>query len=68
MLGVHPQRITVWNRAGLLRGHAYNGKNDCLYEPPGGNAPRKAMGVKLSERAAARALTLQGAQEAQYEA
>ena len=68
VLGVHPQRITVWNRAGLLRGHAYNGKNDCLYEPPGDNAPRKAMGVKLSERAAAGALAAQGAQEVQYEA
>ncbi len=67
VLGVHPQRITVWNRAGLIRGHAYNGKNDCLYEPPGDNPPQKAMGVKLSERAAAQ-LVAQGAREVQYEA
>lgn len=50
------------------RKDTYNGKNDCLYEPPGDDAPRKAMGVKLSERAAARTLTPQGAQEVQYEA
>jgi hypothetical protein len=64
VLGVHPQRITVWNRQGLLRGHAYNGKNDCLYEHPGENSPLKAQGVKLSERA----LTTHGIQEVQYEA
>lgn len=64
VLGVHPQRITVWNRHGLLRGHAYNGKNDCLYEHPGENPPRKAQGVKLSERA----LAAQGTQEVQCEA
>ena len=68
VLGIHPQSVTKWNRAGLLRGHAFNGKNDCLYEPPGDNAPQKAHGVKLSKRAAARAFALQGAQEAQYEA
>ena len=68
VLGVHPQRITIWNRAGLLRGHAYNGKNDCLYEPPGDNPPRKAMGVKLSGRVAAQALAAQGTEEVQCEA
>jgi hypothetical protein len=68
VLGVHPQSVTKWNRAGLLRGHAFNGKNDCLYEPPGDNAPGKARGVKLSERAAARALAAQGVQEVQCEA
>jgi hypothetical protein len=64
VLGVHPQSITVWNRHGLLRGHAYNGKNDCLYEHPGENPPRKAQGVKLSERA----LATHRMQEVQYEA
>ena len=64
VLGVHPQRITVWNRHGLLRGHAYNGKNDCLYEHPGENPPRKAQGVKMSERA----LAAPGMQAVQYEA
>ena len=50
MLGIGPQRVKIWNRHGLIRGHAYNGKNDCLYEHPGENPPRKAMGVKLSKR------------------
>ncbi|HUJ43243.1 MAG TPA: hypothetical protein VLW52_06520, partial [Opitutaceae bacterium] len=44
-LGIHPQRVKIWNRHGLIRGHAYNGKNDCLYEHPGENPPRKAQGV-----------------------
>lgn len=50
-LGISAQRVTIWNRHGLIRGHAYNDKNDCLYEPPGENRPRKAQGVKLSQRA-----------------
>jgi hypothetical protein len=29
----------IWNRHGLLRGHAYNNKNDCLFEHPGNNPP-----------------------------
>ncbi len=50
VLDIGPQRVKIWNRHGLIRGHAYNGKNDCLYEHPGDNPPRKAMGVKLSKR------------------
>ena len=38
------------NRRGLIRGHAYSDKNECLYDPPGTDSPRKAMGVKLSCR------------------
>jgi hypothetical protein len=68
VLGLHPQQARVWNRHGLIRGHAYNGKNDCLYEHPGANPPRKAQGVKLSARVAARALVVQGTQEVQCEA
>ncbi len=68
ILGVHPQQARVWNRHGLIRGHAYNGKNDCLYEHPGENPPRKAQGIKLSARVAARALAAQSTKEVQYEA
>ena len=50
VLGIHPQRVKIWNRHGLIRGHAYNGKNDCLYEHPGDNLPRKAQGVRFSKR------------------
>jgi len=68
MLGVHPQRINIWKRHGLIRGHAYNDKNDCLYEHPGENPPRKAQGVKLSKRVAAGVVITQGMKEVQYEA
>jgi len=49
-LSVTPQCVKIWNRHGVIRGHAYNDKNDCLYEHPGANPPRKAQGVKLSRR------------------
>ncbi len=48
LFGVTPQWVKVWHRHGLVCGHAYNDKNDCLYEHPGDNPPRKAQGVKLS--------------------
>jgi DNA invertase Pin-like site-specific DNA recombinase len=68
VLDIGPQRVKIWNRHGLIRGHAYNGKNDCLYEHPGDNPPRKAMGVKLSKRRTAGELVAQGAPEVQCEA
>lgn len=68
VLAIHPQRVKIWNRHGLIRGHAYNGKNDCLYEYPGTNPPRKALGVKLSKRAAVSLVVTQRAQEVQCEA
>jgi hypothetical protein len=68
MLGISPHCVKTWNRHGLVRGHAYNGKNDCLYEHPGDNPPRKAQGVKLSKRAALSLMVTQRAQEVQCEA
>jgi DNA invertase Pin-like site-specific DNA recombinase len=68
VLGINPQTVKVWNRHGLICGHAYNGKNDCLYEHPGENAPCKAQGVKLSKRAAAGPVVPQCATEVQCEA
>ena len=49
-LKVSPTTVKVWLRCGLLRGHAYSDKNECLYEPPGDDASRKHLGVKLSQR------------------
>lgn len=40
-LGVSPSTIKVWRAAGLLRHHAYNDKGECLFEPPGKDAPVK---------------------------
>jgi len=53
-LGLNPQRVKIWNRQGRIRGHANNGKNDCLYEHPGDSPPRKAMGCQTVETAARR--------------
>jgi hypothetical protein len=68
VLGIGQQRVKIWNQYGLIRGHAYNGKNDCLYEHPGDNPPRKAMGVKLSKRRPAVEIVPQRAEEVQCEA
>jgi len=68
VLGIHPQRVKIWNRHGLIRGHAYNGKNDCLYEHPGENPPRKAQGVRFSKRVSANLVVAHGAKEVQCEA
>ena len=68
ILGISRQLVTVWNRHGLLRGHAYNDKNDCLFEHPGDHPPRKAQGVKLSKHRLVDEVVVQRAQEVQYEA
>jgi DNA invertase Pin-like site-specific DNA recombinase len=49
-LGIDPCTIKLWSAAGLLKAHAFNDKNECLYEPPGPDRPRKQQGRKLSER------------------
>jgi hypothetical protein len=67
LLGISRQRVTIWKRHGLIHGHAYNDKNDCLYEPPGENPPRKAQGIKLSERAPTKVVS-QRIEEVQCEA
>jgi DNA invertase Pin-like site-specific DNA recombinase len=67
LLGICPQQVKIWDRHGLIRGHAYNDKNDCLYEDPGENPPRKAQGIKLSQRSVNRVVS-QGIEEVQCEA
>jgi DNA invertase Pin-like site-specific DNA recombinase len=49
-LNVDPMTVKIWNRSGLLRGYAYNDKNECLFDPPDEDAPTKQQGRKLSER------------------
>jgi hypothetical protein len=66
-LGITPESVKTWNRHGLIRGHAYNDKNQCLFEHPGNNPPRKAQGLKLSKRRLDEVIA-QGTQEVQYEA
>ncbi|HYL11823.1 MAG TPA: recombinase family protein [Terriglobales bacterium] len=68
LLGITPQWVKIWNRHGLICGHACNDKNDCLYEHPGDTPPRKAQGVKLSQRRLASEVLSQRTQEVQCEA
>jgi DNA invertase Pin-like site-specific DNA recombinase len=68
VLGISPPRVKIWNRHGLIRGHAYDGKNGRLYEHPGDTPPRKAQGVKLSKRAATSLVVTQRVEEVQCEA
>lgn len=49
-LGLSAPWVKIWRDQGLLKAHPYNGRNECLYEDPGENPPRKMQGVKLSER------------------
>ena len=68
VLGVTPGAVKIWNRHGLLHGHAYNDRNECLYETPGNNPPRKSQGKKLSERRAAIEVPSENTKEVQCEA
>ena len=49
-LHVSTTTIKIWRRHGLLLGHVYNDKNECLFDPPDQAAPVKSQGQKLSER------------------
>jgi DNA invertase Pin-like site-specific DNA recombinase len=40
-LAVAPTTIKIWRAAGLLRHHMFNDKGECLYDPPGSDAPVK---------------------------
>ncbi len=50
LLGVPAKTVKIWHHAGLITGHPYNDKGQCLYPPPGPNPPARAQGRKLSER------------------
>jgi hypothetical protein len=49
-LQVSTATVKAWRRNGLLRGHPYNDKPECLFDPPDHAAPVKSQGRKLSER------------------
>jgi len=68
LLGITPQWVQIWYRHGLLRGHPYNDKNDRLFEHPGDHPPRKAQGLKLSQRCLVNGVVAAGTQEVQCEA
>ena len=66
-LQISPNPVKIWHRHGLIRGHAYSDKNECLYEPPGDDPPRKAQGTKLSLRRLDAKLVSDRAKEVQCE-
>ena len=41
LLGVSTGTIKIWHHAGLITGHPYNDKGQCLYPPPGPNPPAR---------------------------
>ena len=51
LLGVSTRTVKVWHHAGLITGHPFNDKGQCLYPPPGENPPTRVQGRKLSKRA-----------------
>jgi len=67
-LKLSPLWVRAWGEHGLLKAYPVNEKNICLYEDPGPDPPRKAQGVKLSERRRFQANMAHGSQEVQYEA
>ena len=68
VLGISTTRVKIWLRHGLIRGHAYNNSNTCLYEHPGENPPRPAQGVRLSKRILPAGIVSACSQEVQCEA
>ena len=38
-LDIAPNTVKIWRRAGMLTAHRYNDKGECLFEPPGADAP-----------------------------
>ncbi len=68
LLGVATRTVKIWRNHGLLRAHAYNDKNQCLYEHPGDDPPVKTQGRKLSKRRPLLALEPNRTEEVQCEA
>jgi DNA invertase Pin-like site-specific DNA recombinase len=67
-LGISTATAKVWRRAGLLRAHAYNDKNQYLYEPPGADAPARFKYKGISRWNRERRSASHPAHEVQYEA
>jgi hypothetical protein len=68
ILDVSTATVNVWRRHGVLRGHVYNDKRQCLFEPPGANRPFRWQGKKLSKRYPHIEFVSNQVKEVQYEA
>jgi DNA invertase Pin-like site-specific DNA recombinase len=67
-LKLTPAWVRAWRNHGLLRAYPACDEKLWLYEDPGPNPPRKAQGIKLSERCRFPENVVHGTQEVQYEA
>jgi DNA invertase Pin-like site-specific DNA recombinase len=71
-LNIAPATVKGWNQAGLLTSYLYNDKNECLFEPPGQDAPvkgkHKGLIAALRQRRRSRETTPKHHNEVQYEA
>ena len=71
-LNVAPLTVKCWNQAGFLMSHPYNDKNECLFEPPGDNAPvrakHKGLVAALRQTRRSRKVTSKHHEEVQCEA
>ena len=68
LLGISTQRVKIRRDRRLLRAHAYNDKNECLYERPGDDPPVKQQGRRLSKRRRFSEVAPNPTKEVQYEA
>jgi hypothetical protein len=50
VLGVCASTVKDWRAHGLLVGHRFNDKGECLFERPGEDRPTKQQGTRLDDR------------------
>jgi DNA invertase Pin-like site-specific DNA recombinase len=67
-LNISTATAKAWRRAGLLRAHAYNDKNQYLYEAPGADAPKRYAWKGLTRWNRERRFRSHPPHEVQYEA
>jgi DNA invertase Pin-like site-specific DNA recombinase len=60
LLGVSVKTLKAWRYAGLLHGHVYNDRGECLYDPPGDHTPTRHQGIRHHRAAPIRVATCVG--------
>jgi DNA invertase Pin-like site-specific DNA recombinase len=67
-LGIHTSTVRKWRDRGLLKAHAYNDKNECLYEQLPENRPIKHQGIQLTDPRRFTTVAPEHADKVQHEA
>ena len=67
-LGVSPETIKIWRRAGLLKAHPFSDKDEYLYEPPGADVPQRYKWKGISAVRRRGKVVAHATQEEHYEA